>query len=226
MGQQSRRNEDTPMNDPYYSDDHVTIYHGDSFELLPTLGFDLMVTDPPYGIAYQPGGFPKSQTFDTLVGDDTSQCMSWALAQPGRSVIFGAEHAAQHVPASSTWHVWDKRESVAADAVFGSPFELLATSWQCERRMFRYLHGGNVSADRKIGGQKRRLHPTQKPVVLLRKILELWSDPDELIIDPFAGSGTTLRAAKDLNRHAVGIEIEERYCEIAARRMAQEVLPL
>jgi site-specific DNA-methyltransferase (adenine-specific) len=214
------------MTTPYYRDEHVTLYHGNSLDLLPTLDFDIMVTDPPYGIAYLPGGFPNSQTFDMLTGDDTVDCMSWALTQPGRSVIFGAEHAAQHVPASSSWHVWDKRESVEADGILGTPFELLVTSWHCERRMFRYLHTGTVSADRKIGQQKRRIHPTQKPVVLLRKILELWTDPDDVIIDPFAGSGTTLRAAKDLNRHAIGVEIDERYCEAIVDQLAQEVLPL
>lgn len=71
-----------------------------------------------------------------------------------------------------------------------------------------------------------RLHPTQKPEPLIRHLMQTTTRPDDLILDPFLGSGTTLRAAKDLGRKAIGIEIDERYCEIAARRMAQEVLPL
>jgi len=70
------------------------------------------------------------------------------------------------------------------------------------------------------------LHPTEKPLSLLRRLLLLFSDAGEMILDPFMGSGTTLCAAKDLGRRAIGIEIEERYCEIAAKRLAQEMLPL
>jgi site-specific DNA-methyltransferase (adenine-specific) len=213
------------MTDPYYQDDHVTLYHGDSLQILPTLTFDIMVTDPPYGVAYTPGSFRNSQVFSPIKGDDSIDLMTWALEQPGRSVIFGAEHAASDVPPNSTWHVWDKRNAIV-DRAGGTPFELLVTSWRCNREMFRFLHCGYVDADRKIGKQTRRVHPTQKPIVLLRKILELWTDPDDVIVDPFAGSGSTLRAAKDLGRRAIGIEVEEQYCEAIIARLAQEVLPL
>ena len=88
--------------------------------------------------------------------------------------------------------------------------------------MYRILHGGVVNAD---GAGHKRVHPTQKPVVLFRRLL---ADhfPTGVILDPFMGSGTTLRAAKDLRRTAIGIELEERYCEAAATRLGQEVLPL
>lgn len=72
----------------------------------------------------------------------------------------------------------------------------------------------------------RRLHPNEKPIQVCLRLVEGLSSPGETILDPFMGSGTTLRAAKDLGRKAIGIEIEERYCEIAARRMGQEVLSL
>ena len=75
-------------------------------------------------------------------------------------------------------------------------------------------------------GKERTKHPTQKPVELMRHMIESMSRKDDIILDPFLGSGTTLRAAVDLGRRAVGIEIDEEYCEIAARRLAQEVLPL
>lgn len=214
------------MTTPYYSDDYVTLYCGDSLKILPTLDYDVMVTDPPYGVAYTPGGFPNSQQFEMIAGDTDTQCMEWALTQPGRSVVFGADNAAAHVPDGSTWHVWDKRESEAADRILGSPFELLVTTWQCERRMFRCQHAGTVNADHKLGKQSRRVHPTQKPVVLLRRILEQWTDPADVIVDPFAGSGSTLRAAKDLGRKAIGVEIEPQYCDAIVSRLAQEVLPL
>jgi DNA modification methylase len=75
-----------------------------------------------------------------------------------------------------------------------------------------------------VKGDERPDHPCPKPLSLMRQLVEQFTDPDELILDPFMGSGTTLRAAKDLGRRAIGIEIEEKYCEIAVKRLAQEVL--
>jgi len=70
------------------------------------------------------------------------------------------------------------------------------------------------------------VHPTQKPVGIVDPLIRFSCPPGGLVVDPFMGSGTTMRAAKDAGRPGIGIEIEERYCEIAARRMEQEVLPL
>ena len=210
---------------PYYDDGTVTLYHGDALELMPAIDADVVITDPPYGISYKPN-YPNRQTFAPVAGDDGDEMMRWALALPARSIVFGAEHCAASVPASSTWHVWDKRESVAADRILGSPFELLVTSWKCERQMFRVLHTGTVNADHKIAKQCRRVHPTQKPVVLLRRIIEKWTTPADVIVDPFAGSGSTLRAAKDLGRRAIGFELEREYCDAIVDRLAQEVLAL
>jgi DNA modification methylase len=76
------------------------------------------------------------------------------------------------------------------------------------------------------GGLTPRLHTTQKPIGLMRRLVEQFTDPGDIVLDAFAGSGTTLRAAKDLGRRAIGIELDERYCEIAARRLQQQVLDL
>ena len=83
-----------------------------------------------------------------------------------------------------------------------------------------YIQTSTIGAKEKKHGK----HPTQKPVALMEFFIDILSDKDDLILDPFMGSGTTLRAAKDLGRRVIGIEIEERYCEIAVKRLAQEVL--
>jgi len=84
-----------------------------------------------------------------------------------------------------------------------------------------------IDVGRVVPGHREALaHPTQKPEELMRRLIRFFTTPGDTILDPFMGSGTTLRAAKDLGRKAIGIEIEEKYCEIAAKRMAQAVLPL
>ena len=105
--------------------------------------------------------------------------------------------------------------------MLGSPFEL---AWRNIDHgydtMIRLMHGGVVNADR----DGKRFHPTQKPAQLMIRIMKLYPGA-ETICDPFMGSGTTLVAAKQLGRKAIGIEIEEKYCEIAVRRLSQEMLP-
>ena len=202
---------------PYYEDDLVTIYHGDCLELLPELAFDVVVTDPPYGISYSPYG-----NFKPIVGDDNTDLGSWIANYEVPRVVCGADNFAHSLPPGGTWSVWDKRVSPAADRILGSPFELI---WACghgsrKRHIYRIQHGGAVNADK---ANERRVHPTQKPAKLMRQLI---ADhfPTGTILDPFMGSGSTLRAAKDLGRKAIGIEIDEAYCEAAAKRMGQGVL--
>ncbi len=71
---------------------------------------------------------------------------------------------------------------------------------------------------------RHKFHKNEKPMQLMGRLIRWLSDPDQTILDPFCGSGTTLRAAKDLGRKSIGVEVEEKYCEIAAKRCAQEVL--
>ena len=199
----------------YYQDDHVTIYHGDARDVLPMLTFDVIVTDPPYGINFAGYNHGKVQ------GDTDDEAARWLLANTSPMVVFGVNHFPEYLPSRGAWSCWDKRTNENADKMFGSPFEMIWVSGKDRPgKIYRIMHGGVVNAD---GGGVKRDHPTQKPVTLMVRIIGDWATSG-VIADPFMGSGTTLRAAKDLGRQAIGIEVDERYCEIAAKRMGQEVL--
>jgi site-specific DNA-methyltransferase (adenine-specific) len=209
---------------PYYEDDAVTIYHGDAREILPMLTFDAVVTDPPYGIGYQQT-IKTARDWGTISGDESDALARWVIeaVHPTPMLVFGANHFPSALPEPGRWVCWDKRVVEAADRMLGSPFELAWMNGPDKAGfMYRIQHGGVVNADK---GNLRRTHPTQKPVTLMKRIIEDHF-PTGVIADPFMGAGSTLRAAKDLGRRAVGIEIEEQYCEAAVARLAQEVLAL
>lgn len=208
---------------PYYQDESCTIYHGDCREVLAHLeGVYLVVTDPPYGIKYRTPPSPKRPKSNwTLAGDGQPFDPAHLLAFP-RAVIFGANHFADKLPPSPGWIIWDKRcgQMPSNDQ---SDAELAWTNILGSVRIVRCLWngGGSLQAE---NGSARAIHPTQKPLKLMRSVVNMVSAGGELLVDPYCGTGTTLRAAKDLGRKAIGIEIEEKYCEIAAKRLAQEVL--
>lgn len=209
---------------PYYQDDAVTIYHGDCREILPHLEpVDLVLTDPPYGIGYVPGeGKPDATHFAVIANDEDDTIVEALFKHHARFphwCVFGANNFPRLLPHRGRWICWDKRCGENADRMLGSAFELAWTNRQNGfDRTFRVLHGGVVN---KNGG--KRVHPTEKPITLMSQIIQLIFDDCQTVLDPFMGSGTTLRAAKDLGRKAIGIELEEKYCEIAAKRMKQEV---
>ena len=211
---------------PYYDDGKgIVIWHGDCREILPMLPkVDLVLTDPPYGIDH-PCDF-HSRGRDALAacrdyprvnGDDKPFDPAIWVAMP--SILWGANHYASRLPDESGWLVWDKERP---DDLDQATCELAWSNVVKGVRRLRYLWHGMIRK-----GDDELYHPTQKPVELMTWCLQLrWTQDCQTILDPFMGSGTTLRAAKDLGRKAIGIEIEEKYCEIAARRLSQEVLAL
>ena len=207
---------------PYYESGGITIYHGDCREILPTLDASLaVVTDPPYGIAFEKGAGGKGKhnrrNLSTVHGD-TEPFDPAALLGLETVITWGANHCAERLP-HGRWLAWDKLNGIES---FDS-FSDVEFAWQNKRaadRIFRYLWKGICQEGEKDAG---RVHPTQKPVTLMKWCLS-FTPNGSTILDPYMGSGTTLRAAKDLGRKAIGIEIEERYCEIAAKRLSQEVL--
>ena len=217
---------------PYYQDDYATIWHGDCREILPTLPkVDLVCTDPPYGIGAarnERGGkrHGKAMVASTDYGasdwDDATadaDVMRALLGKSTRMVIWGGNYYADVLPPMAGWLVWDKLtgENGYADA------ELAWTDFNAAVRLKQHLWKGMLRK-----GKEERHHPTQKPLEIMSWCIEQADKhgDNNTILDPFMGSGTTLRAAKDLQRKAIGIEIEEKYCEIAAQRLAQEVFAL
>ena len=206
---------------PCECSDGLTIYHGDCLDIFPLLeagGFDLILTDPPYGIGRD--GKPRSTSKHG--GHKGYEFTGWDKAPPdgedfrqvlrcGRDfVIWGANYFAPDMPPGPGWLLWDKGQRI--DQADG---ELAATSRAGPLRIFTL----NRVAIAKDGA----VHPTQKPIALIRWCMEFFPEAQS-VFDPYLGSGTTLRACKDLGRRGVGIEISEKYCEIAAKRLEQGVL--
>jgi DNA modification methylase len=212
--------------EPYYQDGGITIYHGDCREVMPSLPkVNLVLTDPPYGIG-EAAGKNGSRSVLALSRDYGNH--DWDSAPPPpdlidavvrhgeRAILWGGNYFG--LPASSSWLVWDK-DNGANDF---ADCELAWANLGGAVRKFQWRWQGMLQEN--MRRKDARVHPTQKPLALMKWCLEIANFPST-ILDPFMGSGTTLRAAKDLGRRAIGIEIEERYCEIAAKRMSQEVLP-
>jgi site-specific DNA-methyltransferase (adenine-specific) len=211
---------------PYYSDDLVTIYHGDCREWMPEA--DVIVTDPPYGYRHASNRDDSAWRNEVIAGDEDTSARDDVLAKWGArpALVFGHWKVRQPVGTKAVL-VWDK----GLAAGMGD----LAMPWKPNWEAI-YVLGAGFEGRRDsgvIGGRgynvvtwasKGRVHPNEKPVGLLRDLIS--KCPPGVVLDPFMGSGTTLRAAKDLGRRAIGIEIEERYCEIAATRCSQEVLGL
>jgi len=207
--------------EPYYEDEAVTIYHGDCREILPHLPkVDAVVTDPPYGIGWVPR---VNHREDNHIWVDNKAFDPRPFMIADRHLFWGANYFCRLLPHSEAWFLWLKRPASFDNCVKTfAPCEMAWIDFKGKQRVNHHVWDGGLRA----GDTSNRdfLHPAQKPLEVMRWCVR--ESKADLIFDPFMGSGTTLRAAKDLGRKAIGIEIEEKYCEIAAKRMAQEVLPL
>ncbi len=211
--------------DPYYDQDGITIYCGDSLGIASLIpGVDAVISDPPYGINYRGGGGGNlihsrgERKQEAIVGDsEPFDPAPWL--RYSHVALFGAQHYSSRLPDGGTFHVWDKRGEYKP--VHTADFD---TVWINRKEPGRILRVVWRRICREVEHDQRIVHPTQKPLNVMRWVLGMFPDA-QTILDPFMGSGTTLRAAKDLGRRAIGIEIEERYCEIAVKRLQQSVLP-
>lgn len=212
----------------YYQDEHVTLWHGDCLtEHREWLTADVLVTDPPYGVAYTSGRVNGRKRSTTAIGNDRSPgARDAALAAwSGRpSITFGSWRVPKPFGVRQQL-IWDKGDDPGTGDLtmpWGSSFEEIYITgkgkvWQGARTVSVLRVGKPLGLDRPD-------HPTPKPVSLMERLIE--KCPPGTVADPFAGSGSTLVAARNLGRQAIGVELEEKYCEIIARRLSQGALDL
>ena len=235
---------------PYFESEGIVVYHGDSREVLPTLAAncaDVMVTDPPYGVDFQSAR--RKDKLAKITGDDGSLDVPAVLAQAlrllrrGRHVyIFGRFDLSELPLCSPAELIWDKEivgtgnlELPWATSHENITFAVYEISKANREKGYgnlaaRMRRGSVIRCQRMQSGQVKN-HPTEKPVPLLRQLIESSSVWGETVLDPFMGSGSTLVAARLEGRRAIGIEVDERYCETAVRRLQaiapeQEVLAI
>ena len=223
---------------PYYDDGRdIVIWHADCRDILPTIppgSVDLVLTDPPYGVMLGSSdsrgdghGLAKlgyigfSDSFDEWIGlvpPVISQCLRDLC---GRAAVFPGKHLT-YLPAPSV-----------CGGIY-CPSGTGRNQWGFTNFMPVFFYGvcptissgASHTVLNSNATSERNGHPCPKPLEWMRWLVSLASRANDLILDPFMGSGTTLVAAKQLGRRAIGIEIEEKYCEIAAKRLSQEILPL
>jgi DNA modification methylase len=224
---------------PYYSDDLVTLYHGDCLEVTEWLAADVLVTDPPYGIDWQGtpgwtnaqggGGHRSSGSALSIANDKDTKARDSAIEiwGDGLALIFGdvlrfqpsgAVHVliyAKPVDAGIRGARGGRRKDIEAIYMLGKWPVGIGGITSVLRT------GGRVAGPRGMG--LRAGHPHAKPIDVMQELIEM---ADGVVADPFAGSGTTLIAARNLGRQAIGVELEERYCELIATRLSQQTFDL
>lgn len=206
---------------PYYEDDLVTLYHGDCLEVDAWLAADVLVTDPPYGISWKKGSNKraKSVAHAGIKNDEDTAFRDAVLAafgdKPG--VVFGSWRAS--FPDAVQTLVWRKPvDAGVVGSVTGYRLDteliFLTGKWPKRNSAWSSVLTTNGSRNSYLTG-----HPHGKPISVMQQLIE---STVGVIADPFAGSGSTLVAAQSLGRKALGVELEEEYCELIAKRLSQQ----
>ena len=205
---------------PYYADELVTIYHARCEDVLPGVdpaSVDLLLTDPPYGIDYR----PVKDKWQRIEGDEKPFDPTPLLSY-GRCVLWGANYYVDRLPPSG-WIVWSKAQDnrwVTASANHRSTAEMAWTNVSDKVHLYNCFWMGSPLYRKTERGSS--LHPTQKPAELMRWIVEKWTEPGDLVLDPYMGSGPVAQACHELGRRYIGIELVEDYCRIAVSRLSQQ----
>ncbi len=228
---------------PYYEHGGITIYHGDCRDVdLPVGSVDFLLTDPPYGMAFVSGWTVDKAT---VKSDGVRQGVR--VVRSALNVLAPSFHSDMHAVVFCHWEswpdfydnlchlfqirnalIWNKGGGGMGDLrhEYAKDFEVMLFGACSRGRELRGMRAGAVvSGIKRVSAADRDL-PFQKPVALLENLIGRHCPPSGMVLDPFLGSGSTLVAAKALRCRAIGIELDEERCEIAAKRLSQEALPL
>lgn len=205
---------------PYWQQGNITIYHGRCEDILPALKGQVVISDPPYNAGKNYGPeindarpWPEWCAWWNEILELCLQAAPDVLAFLSQTAYAKYLRLGQRPP---DWTLaWIKPLSLAVCAMPFMPHWEPIAYWGSTRKKDGAFWGSDV-LQHNVG--KKNEHPTPKPLALMRDLVSRFPGP---IIDPFMGSGTTLRAARDLGKHAIGIEVVERWCELAARRLEQ-----
>ena len=212
---------------------NIEIYCQNSFTFaLPDC--TLIISDPPYGMNVDFSWY-GGKVGDSLGGTRVIESKHQKLEKPewdkskfnpnrfidhaATSALFGANYYYEFLPPDGTWWVWDKRTTASGEIqdAYGMPYEMIWISGKRKSNIIRNLWAGFTRKDENV--DKERLHPTQKPVAVMREIVEYLSDEKDVVLDPFAGSGSTLVACFQLNRKAIGIEFDPKFVDAIIKRL-------
>lgn len=214
---------------PYYDRDGIVIICGRCEDVLPSIdpaSVDLLLTDPPYGMdhdtdytRFTKGADAKRSVHARVAGDDVDFDPT-RLTFYRKSILFGANHFSDSLPAGS-WLVWDKRSPGGSKNVMSDA----EVAW-CSHGRGVYIYAHAWDGFNRASERGTAYHPTQKPVSLMRWIVEKYSKPGDLVLDPYMGSGPVAQACHELGRRYIGIELVEDYCKVAVTRLRQQTLDL
>lgn len=218
---------------PYYVDRLVTLYNCACDLVLPSLvsnSISLLITDPPYGISEDTcrsgrgnwdhhGNFIPSNYFVPVHGDDKPFDPTHLLRFP-RLILFGANYYANMLPMSNSWIVWDKLNGLTSKRTVGfnnnADCEMAWTNLGGPARIFRHRWTGFLKESEH---KERRTHPTQKPIALMNSIIEWRTHVGDTVLDPYAGTGSTVLGAVDAACKVIACEIETEYCAVIVERL-------
>lgn len=216
---------------PYYDHAGIQIFHGDCRDVLPYLSADATVTDPPYGVnlgAYTGTSRYKNEAY--LSTEDSPEFVK-SVCVPVIEICLRISTRLAMTPGNRCMWMYPQPDDVG---IWYNPCSINRGRWGFSfANAFIFFYGkdphniGSGMIPNSVSGLcdsvKGIQHPCPKPLKFAKWLVGRASLAHEIILDPFAGSGTTLVAAKQLGRRAIGIDIEEKYCEIAAKRLSQEV---
>lgn len=215
---------------PYYEHAGVTIYCGDCRDVLPFVSADVVLTDPPYGINGAKGLGGERRKGDYISAFHDTPDYIKTVVVPAIAGLIERVPCVVVTPGNANLSAYPQPDS------FGAFYQPAAVGLQTfgnvdAQPIFYYGTAGGGRMGKPCSyvlteAPEKNGHPCPKPYESWKRLLANIAKPGQVVLDPFMGSGTTLVAAKDLRLRAIGIELEERYCEIAAKRLSQEVLPL